>query len=859
MKKQNLHKLFLLFLMSFIGGWTLYGQVILSVSMSTTPACSLDGSATATVTGGTPPYSYSWYGPTGSLTTTTNTLTGVPGGTYYLYVTDAGNGWGSQSFAIGMPFQPTLTHTNDICNGGVGTATVSVTGGTGPFSYLWSNGQTSQTATGLVAGTYEITITDAVGCFVSSQMDSSLYAYIGNSSPVNVTMTNTSTTCTNGSATVSNVTGGTAPYTYVWNTTPPQFTATASGLTFGGYMCTVTDATGCTDIGYTYVNQLPNGLSATTTHADEFCLQANGSASVTVFGGVAPYSYQWSNGATTQSITGLSYGSYQVTVTDANGCPKHQSVYISRLDPISLSLAGTPPSCGNTGGAVSVNVLGGTAPYTYLWNNGATTSSISGLSAGFYSVRVEDANGCSDHNYYQLSLPNNCYALVSGSVTGDQNANCINDGGDFPMGNKIINVGNNWAVTNHLGDYQAYALPGSVTIEQANIQNHFAVACPPPPGNIVLPSVLAGSTYPGNDFFNQPISPVNDLSVTFWGGPARPTAPQNVTIYYRNNGSVTLNGIVNFTHDPLMSLFSGGWNMSNYNLGTRTLTYNLGAINPGQSGSLYCSFTIPNNTTLGTPWSHSVEILPITNDANPADNSFTNGGLVVTAYDPNRKSVMPEGLLTPGADSLLTYTIEFQNTGNDTAFTVALRDTLDADLDALSIEVLGASHPFTWDIDAPGYLEFTFDHIMLPDSHINEPASHGWLMYRIKLKDNLSLGTQVTNTAAIYFDYNAPVITNTTLNTFGLVAVDPSVGGQGGFQLYPNPGHDRVQLLLDQAWSGETTVKVMDLNGRTLKAMVMDPAAKRNVTLEMGHLPAGIYLVECQNGSQRQVQKFVLQ
>ncbi|HEX2899400.1 MAG TPA: SprB repeat-containing protein, partial [Bacteroidia bacterium] len=469
MKKQNLHKLFLLFLMSFIGGWTLYGQVILSVSMSTTPACSLDGSATATVTGGTPPYSYSWYGPTGSLTTTTNTLTGVPGGTYYLYVTDAGNGWGSQSFAIGMPFQPTLTHTNDICNGGVGTATVSVTGGTGPFSYLWSNGQTSQTATGLVAGTYEITITDAVGCFVSSQMDSSLYAYIGNSSPVNVTMTNTSTTCTNGSATVSNVTGGTAPYTYVWNTTPPQFTATASGLTFGGYMCTVTDATGCTDIGYTYVNQLPNGLSATTTHADEFCLQANGSASVTVFGGVAPYSYQWSNGATTQSITGLSYGSYQVTVTDANGCPKHQSVYISRLDPISLSLSGTPPSCGNTGGAVSVNVLGGTAPYTYLWNNGATTSSISGLSAGFYSVRVEDANGCSDHNYYQLTLPNNCYALVSGSVTGDQNANCINDGGDFPMGNKIINVGNNWAVTNHLGDYQAYALPGSVTIEQANI------------------------------------------------------------------------------------------------------------------------------------------------------------------------------------------------------------------------------------------------------------------------------------------------------------------------------------------------------------------------------------------------------
>jgi uncharacterized repeat protein (TIGR01451 family) len=703
-------------------------------------------------------------------TTPTNTLTGVGGGDYRAIVQDAASGWVAQWITIPRPFLPVLTATDDVCNGGIGTATVNVTGGNPPFSYLWSNGQSTNTATGLSSGVYEVTITDDVtGCFVTPQLDSSLYAIIGNSSPVQLTTSSVGTTCGNGEVSVS-VSGGTAPYSYFWNTAPPQFTASATGLNTGMYEVTVTDAAGCTAERWAYVQQLPNGITANVTTTDETCIQANGSAFVTVGGGVAPYSYLWSNGATTASNFNLSYGNYTVTITDANSCTKIVQGTVRRVDPMTLTFTETLPNCSNTGGALAVNVAGGSTPYTFLWNTGQTTNALANLPSGFYGVRVQDANGCEDHLYEDLDIPQNCYGRVSGNVYGDMNTNCTFDFGDLRFGGTVVEVGSNWVPTNAQGYFEDYTLPGSVAISQALVPNHFEVACPAAPGIITIPNVVAGGTYPGNDFFDQPTAIVSDLQVGFWSGAARPIAPQFVTIWYHNNGSTALNATVSFVHDPLMTLLGGGSNMTGYNLGSRTLTYNLGVLQPHQAGYLHASFSIPTNAVFGTPWSHSVEIAPNANDIYPADNSYTAGATVVSAYDPNRKSVVPEGQLQPDVDSLLTYTLEFQNTGNDTAFTVILRDTLDADLDPLSIEVFGGSHPFTWDIDAPGYLEFRFDHIMLPDSHINEPASHGWLMYRIKLKDNLALGTQITNTASIYFDYNAPVVTNTTLNTFDLVA-----------------------------------------------------------------------------------------
>ncbi len=862
MKKDMYRNTLLLLLFLFTS--TLYAQVQLSVTMATTPACSLDGSITATVTGGTAPYTYTWYGPNGPIAINSNTLTGIAGGQYYVQVVDQNQlyGWGQD--VVTPPFTFNVTATPELCGDGTGTGTATITsGGVAPFSYLWTNGMTTPVITGLHQGNYELTITDAMGCFVSSVHDSlfgGTVAVVQDSSPMSFGINTTNSLCTDGTASVVNIANGTAPYSYVWSTTPAQFTATATNLLGWSYgQVTVTDAAGCTSINYYSITQSPNGLSLLSTQTDETCLQANGSASVTVLGGTAPFTYLWSNGATTQSVSGLSYGYYTVTVTDNNACPKLGQFYVQRTDPMGLSLTRNNPGCNNLGGSMSVSIFGGTAPYNYLWSNGATTSSISNLGTGYYSVTVTDANGCYDHAWDELFLPSNCYGTVSGYSLGDLNNNCIHDGSDIPLPNRIIDMGSVfYGITDASGYYNEQVLPGSYTVAQPTPPNYYTLACPSAPNTYTVSNIVAGQSVSNLDFFNTTTSTVQDLSIAVYADPARPTASQNVWIYYRNDGAVMQNATINFVHDALMSLNYGGWNLSNYNLGTRTLTFNVGPVAPGGTGSVYCNFTIPTTTVIGTTYSQYAEILPMATDFTPADNQVTLPGTVVGSFDPNAKSVMPDGMITQD-DSVLTYTIQFQNTGNDTAFTVAIRDTIDANMDIYSLEVLGASHYYTMDAAAPGAVIFTFDNIMLADSNINEPASHGHIVYRIRTKHNLPLGTTIRNRAAIYFDYNAPVITNTTLNTLGTTSAESGVAVSTTFKLFPNPATDKVSLQLGSNWEGETQVAVRDLSGRLLHSATMNPARSRDLELDLESLSSGLYLVECTHKGHRMVRKLVLQ
>ncbi|MBL0020119.1 MAG: SprB repeat-containing protein [Bacteroidetes bacterium] len=512
----------LLFLFLFSAACT-YGQ-LLNVTMSTTPSCSLNGTATATVTGGTPPYSYAWYSPSplvGSIPwSTSNTITGMPGSPYYVSVTDAGSGYGSTSFIIPSAFTATRSVTHDQCGAGVGTASVAITGGTPPFSYNWSNGQNTATATGLSPGIYFVTITDAAGCFISSQTDSLLYFQIWNTSPR-------------------------PPYTYVWSTIPPQFTPSVTGLGVGSHYVTVTDAAGCSNEKSFYISQLPNGITANVTTTNEFCQQSNGTASLMVSGGMAPYTYLWSNGATTSSIAGLSYGSYAVTVTDALGCPKVAWAIVHRTDPLTLTITGTQANCSNTGGSASVTVAGGTPPYTYVWSNGATTNAISGLSAGYYYVHVTDGNGCQDYSFYHCIQPQSCFATISGNLLSDMNSNCFPDGADYVLEGKIVQIGSTWTTSNSNGDYSKTVLPGSYAISQGNMLNNFQVVCPgnrhDQPEQCACRLQLSWKRLLQRRF---------QIS-TIWksGFIAGPHVPQQQTvwIYYRNIGTTILNSTLTFT------------------------------------------------------------------------------------------------------------------------------------------------------------------------------------------------------------------------------------------------------------------------------------------------------------------------
>ncbi|QTN39610.1 tandem-95 repeat protein [Cryomorphaceae bacterium] len=274
-----------------------------------------------------------------------------------------------------------------------GSALVSVSGGSGSYMYLWDNGETTATATALSGGTHFVTVT-GVGCGGSATLN----VVIAEPTQLNVSVgSQTNVSCNgiaDGEATLSLV-GGTTPYSYIWPASAAnQTTVTGSNLAAGSYGVTVIDANGCTATTTVTITE-PAPLVVVGSGTDVDCFGANtGSVSLTVSGGTGVYSFDWSNGSTTQNITSLAAGTYDVTVTDANGCENVQSYSLSQ-PATAVSVVGTVVNTTTlNNGSIDITPSGGTGSYTYAWSNGANTQDISGLTSGPYSVTVTDANGC---------------------------------------------------------------------------------------------------------------------------------------------------------------------------------------------------------------------------------------------------------------------------------------------------------------------------------------------------------------------------------------------------------------------------------------------------------------------------------
>lgn len=363
---------------------------IVTVGAITNTSCNgaCDGNIVVTVNGGTPGYTYSW-APGGQ---TTSSLTGQCAGSYTLTVTDQNGCMEIDTFTVTEPalLTATVSHTDASCNGVCdGTATAMPSGGTAPYSFSWMPGGQS---TGLCAGTYTVTITDANGCTV---VDS---AVIAEPALLVATVSSTNASCNggcDGSASVT-VSGGTAPYTYLWmpsgGTQPVE-----QGLCAGTYTCTVTDANGCTTVVTVSITE-PSAVQAIATATNVSCFGVcDGTGVATASGGVGPYSYTWTPGNLAGStVTGLCAGSYSVSVVDANGCLATTTVMVTQppaLVVTTTSVDATSP--GATDGSATASASGGTGPYTYLWTPGnVTTPAITGLGAGSYVVCVTDANNC---------------------------------------------------------------------------------------------------------------------------------------------------------------------------------------------------------------------------------------------------------------------------------------------------------------------------------------------------------------------------------------------------------------------------------------------------------------------------------
>jgi gliding motility-associated-like protein len=383
-----------------------------------------DGSATGVVSGGTPPFTYAWSPSGGSLPTASNLIAG----NYTLVATDVNGCAASTSVTITEPLilNTAFTVTNPSCAGVCDAASnTSTTGGTPPYSYLWSpGGLTTPNVTGLCAGSYTLAVTDANGCVV--------FKNVTFTDPVAITANTTVTnvTCSglcNGSATANPLTG-TGPFTYAWNDINGQTTQTATGLCAGSYTVTVTDADGCSAIATANITT-PGSLGINiTAFGNVTCFGAcDGYASAAVTGGSAPFNFMWMPGGTAGgSVNNLCAGTYTVTVTDANGCSANTTVTITQPNALIASITNTNVTCYSACDAQATAVyVGGTGPYTFIWTPSLqTTPTAVALCAGVHNLAVTDSIGCIANASVVITEPT--LLAVSTSTT---NSNCGNADG----------------------------------------------------------------------------------------------------------------------------------------------------------------------------------------------------------------------------------------------------------------------------------------------------------------------------------------------------------------------------------------------------------------------------------------------
>lgn len=465
------------------------------------------------------------------------------------------------------------------------------------------------------------------------------------------------------------------------------------------------------------------------------------------------------------------------------------------------------------------------------------------MNGGNYTAQliITGSDNNADTSVTQTIIVASWCGTVTGTIYEDNNNNCVFDGGDLPLQNISVEISSGgifmgWAVSDASGLYSFNVPAGNydITVHPTNgWVGHYTATCPPT-GIISITTVPSS----GNDF-GLTCPPGFDLQgyVNGWG--FRPGFTTSVCVSAYNQLCNTPSGQIQLVFNSIVTPLPDSSGIG-YTVSGNTVTL------PINNPDLYWSFCIPvavsTTAQIGDSVCVDMTITPTVGDANPANNTGTFCFPVRNSYDPNDKSVSPAGVGSQGyilPDTKLTYTIRFQNTGTADAINIFILDSLDANLDPTSVELIGTSHDVTWTILTGNILRFNFDNINLADSNTSEAASHGYVTYRINMNTNVAqLGT-INNTAGIYFDFNPPIITNTTLNTVDrFLSVSSIQKNSSLVNVYPNPSNDKCFLSFKDAQ--KRTLTVNDVLG---KEVYKNSILSDSYILNTSKFAEGVYTV----------------
>ena len=371
-----------------LGAWETAAFTIVADSILGAPCAGSQGSVWLNMASGCPPF-FLAVGADTILSDSSRIQLTLPGGQHTLVVNDGRMDADTLSIEIpsGPPFSASLSSSDVECPGVGGTASILLQGGTAPYDYAWSTGDTTATVGGLAVGTHTVTVTDAQGCLLVDSVS------VGAEGQLSLGISISPINCHDSADGVAAVSPQDGIGPYLWQWADGSTDSVRTGLSGGDYSVTVTDALGCSD-ALDFSLPAPDSLSAEASVLSLSCANgSNGSATATVTGGIGPYSYFWSNSSTQQSIDQVPPGWYSVTVTDLNGCQDTAGVQVGSSPALSLSILGATEVCSGDSALLLAQVAGGTAPYQYHWAGGSEDSTLH-AGPGTYVLTLTDALGC---------------------------------------------------------------------------------------------------------------------------------------------------------------------------------------------------------------------------------------------------------------------------------------------------------------------------------------------------------------------------------------------------------------------------------------------------------------------------------